>query len=128
MAVAPNLLLLNICGCDFFVIHQFITTKTAFHHCTFQFITAHFMNHCTLKQALAHSIRRGHFWSAKYLQMRKPALSLPASVSILLYMCIYIIHTHTHTHIYIYIYIYIRICMYLSILLSCLCHFYSQLL
>jgi len=26
--------------------------KTAFHHCTFSFIAAHFVHHCTLKQAL----------------------------------------------------------------------------
>ena len=25
---------------------------TAFHHCTFRFITAHFVHHCMLKQAL----------------------------------------------------------------------------
>ena len=31
---------------------QFITAKTAFHHCTFSFITAHFVHHCTLKQAM----------------------------------------------------------------------------
>ena len=30
----------------------FITAKTAFHHCTFSFITAHFVHHCTLKHAL----------------------------------------------------------------------------
>src|SRR6218665_3639072 len=30
----------------------FITAKTAFHNCTFSFITAHFVHHCTLKQAL----------------------------------------------------------------------------
>src|SRR6218665_3093003 len=30
----------------------FITAQTAFHHCTFSFITAHFVHHCTLKQAL----------------------------------------------------------------------------
>src|SRR6218665_1969816 len=29
-----------------------ITAQTAFHHCTFQVITAHFVHHCTLKQAL----------------------------------------------------------------------------
>jgi len=26
--------------------------QTAFHHCTFQVITAHVVHHCTLKQAL----------------------------------------------------------------------------
>jgi len=26
--------------------------KTAFHHCTFQVNTAHFVQHCTLKQSL----------------------------------------------------------------------------
>ena len=31
----------------------FITSKTAFHHCTFSFITAHFVHHCTLKHALS---------------------------------------------------------------------------
>src|SRR6218665_467751 len=31
----------------------FITAQTAFHHCTFQVITAHVVHHCTLKQALA---------------------------------------------------------------------------
>jgi len=31
---------------------KFITAKTAFHHCTFTFITAHFVHHSTLKQAL----------------------------------------------------------------------------
>ena len=30
----------------------FITAQRAFHHCTFSFITAHFVPHCTLKQAL----------------------------------------------------------------------------
>jgi len=30
----------------------FITAQTAFHHCTFQVITAHFVRHCTLKQAM----------------------------------------------------------------------------
>src|SRR6218665_2211724 len=30
----------------------FVTAQTAFHHCTFRFITAHFVHHCTLKQAL----------------------------------------------------------------------------
>src|SRR6218665_158232 len=30
----------------------FITAQTAFHHCTFSLITAHFVHHCTLKQAL----------------------------------------------------------------------------
>ena len=30
----------------------FVTEQTAFHHCTFQFITAHFVHHCTLKEAL----------------------------------------------------------------------------
>src|SRR6218665_3927935 len=30
----------------------FITAQTAFHHCTFSFTTAHFVHHCTLKQAL----------------------------------------------------------------------------
>jgi len=29
-----------------------VTAQTAFHHCTFRFITAHFVHHCTLKQAL----------------------------------------------------------------------------
>ena len=29
-----------------------VTINTAFHHCTFSFITAHFVHHCTLKQAL----------------------------------------------------------------------------
>ena len=31
------------------VIHH---CKTPFHHCTFSFITAHFVHHCTLKQAM----------------------------------------------------------------------------
>src|SRR6218665_3119376 len=30
----------------------FVTAQTAFHHCTFRVITAHFVHHCTLKQAL----------------------------------------------------------------------------
>src|SRR6218665_2030838 len=30
-----------------------LPAQTAFHHCTFSFITAHFVHHCTLKQALA---------------------------------------------------------------------------
>jgi len=30
----------------------FITAQTAFHHCTFQVFTAHFVHHCKLKQAL----------------------------------------------------------------------------
>jgi len=29
----------------------FITAQTAFHNCTFQTITAHFVHHCALKQA-----------------------------------------------------------------------------
>src|SRR6218665_421969 len=28
------------------------TAHTAFHHCTFQVMTAHFVHHCTLKQAV----------------------------------------------------------------------------
>src|SRR6218665_3761047 len=28
------------------------TAKTVIHHCTFSFITAHFVHYCTLKQAL----------------------------------------------------------------------------
>src|SRR6218665_101273 len=32
--------------------HFLITAQTAFHQCTFSFITAHFVHHCTLKQAL----------------------------------------------------------------------------
>ena len=36
-----------------FISAYFITAQTAFHKCTFSFITAHFVNHCTLKQALA---------------------------------------------------------------------------
>ena len=36
--------------CQFYI---FITTLTAFHHCTFQVITAQFVHNCTLKQALA---------------------------------------------------------------------------
>ena len=36
-----------------FVSSYFITAQTTFHHCTFSFITAHFVHHCTLKQALA---------------------------------------------------------------------------
>jgi len=30
----------------------FVTAQTAFHHSTSRFITAHFVHHCTLKQAL----------------------------------------------------------------------------
>src|SRR6218665_2241839 len=30
----------------------FVTAQTAFHHCTFRFVTAHCVHHCTLKQAL----------------------------------------------------------------------------
>src|SRR6218665_2211332 len=30
----------------------FVTAQTAFHYCTFRFITSHFVHHCTLKQAL----------------------------------------------------------------------------
>jgi len=30
----------------------FVTAQTAFHHCTFRFFTAHFVHHCTVKQAL----------------------------------------------------------------------------
>jgi len=29
----------------------FITAKTLFHHCTFSFLTAHFVHRCTLKHA-----------------------------------------------------------------------------
>src|SRR6218665_3880391 len=36
--------------------HLFITVKTAFHHCTFLFITAHFVHHCTLKHDLESAI------------------------------------------------------------------------
>ena len=32
------------------------TTKSAFHHCTFQFITPHFVHHFMLKQALLEEI------------------------------------------------------------------------
>jgi len=34
----------------------FITAQTAFHHCTFAVITAHFVPHRTLKQALNKTI------------------------------------------------------------------------
>jgi len=34
----------------------FVTAQTAFHHCTFRFITAHFVHRCTLKQALGQGI------------------------------------------------------------------------
>jgi len=37
---------------QFLFIQPNFTPQTAFHHCTFRFITAHFVNHCTLKQAL----------------------------------------------------------------------------
>jgi len=30
----------------------FVTAQAAFHHCAFRVITAHFVHHCTLKQAL----------------------------------------------------------------------------
>jgi len=33
-----------------FIIHH---CKTPFHHCPFSVITAHFVHHCTLKQALS---------------------------------------------------------------------------
>ena len=36
----------------FYFIMIFITAKTVFHHCTVSFITARFVHHCTLKQAL----------------------------------------------------------------------------
>ena len=36
--------------------NNYITAQTAFHHCTFQVITAHFVHHCMLKQALRASI------------------------------------------------------------------------
>jgi len=32
---------------------MFIITKTPFHHCTFSFIIAHFVLHCTLEHALS---------------------------------------------------------------------------
>ena len=35
-----------------FRITFFVTAQTAFHHCTFRFITGHCVHHCTLKQAL----------------------------------------------------------------------------
>src|SRR6218665_1242152 len=38
----------------------FVTAQTAFHHCTFSFITAHFVHHCTLKQALGKSKQWGY--------------------------------------------------------------------
>jgi len=34
-----------------FISSYFITAQTAFHHTTFSFIDAHFVHHCTLKQA-----------------------------------------------------------------------------
>jgi len=34
-----------------FIFSKFITAKAAIHHCTFS-CTAHFVHHCTLKQAL----------------------------------------------------------------------------
>src|SRR6218665_3248049 len=37
----------------------FVTAQTAFHHCIFRFITAHFVHHCTLKQALLFGENRG---------------------------------------------------------------------
>jgi len=42
-----------------------ITAQTAFHRCTFQVITAHFVHHCTLKQALMHVCMYvyGHLYS-----------------------------------------------------------------
>jgi len=36
----------------------FITAKTAFRHCTFSFITVHFVHHCTLKHALQFAYSR----------------------------------------------------------------------
>jgi len=38
--------------CLVFISSSFITAKTAFHHRTFSFITAHFVHHFTLKQGL----------------------------------------------------------------------------
>ena len=35
-----------------FISSYFITAQTAFHQCTFSFIIARFVHHCTLKQAL----------------------------------------------------------------------------
>ena len=35
--------------------------STAFHHCTFSFITAHFVHHCTLKQALTYMTKVLHW-------------------------------------------------------------------
>jgi len=32
--------------------NSYIIAQTAFHHCTFQVITAHFVHHCALKPAL----------------------------------------------------------------------------
>src|SRR6218665_1091731 len=39
----------------------FVTAQTAFLHCTFRFITARFVHHCTLKQALTQTLTvKGH--------------------------------------------------------------------
>jgi len=46
-------ILMNVIKLQFFFIsangQTIITAQTAFHHCTFQVITAHFVHHCTLK-------------------------------------------------------------------------------
>src|SRR6218665_707465 len=52
----------------------FVTAQTAFHHSTFRFITAHFVHHCTLKQALTTLLYCWTCWF--YNNFNRPTLYL----------------------------------------------------
>src|SRR6218665_1290597 len=53
-----------------FISSYFINAQTAFHHCTFSFITAHLVHHCTLKQVLRYR-RMNEYWMRHNLVVRK---------------------------------------------------------
>ena len=59
----------------FFLIHHCTNSHhcTNKHHCTFSFTTAHFVHHCTLKQALMHDVKCGRPQREGFGQTRTPA-------------------------------------------------------
>jgi len=63
--------------------HKFITAETPFHRCTFVFITAHFVHHCTLKHALS-SVGMTHSLSLMFCFKKKSIYRSMISKSILL--------------------------------------------
>lgn len=53
-----------------------ITAQIAFHYCTFQFITAHFVYHCTLKNSLLEAKAK-----ARTLKVKAKAIPLEAKAT-----------------------------------------------